>query len=114
MWVVSWRVAVAKSGQDIGDSLTINPTAHNSRRHAPGELPLRPDHPPHREEHVADARGPSIDPVRLGLARAAYDRLLSVLFARAIGVLLRQDVEYDLEPAGLGLGFPRQPPPTPM
>jgi hypothetical protein len=34
----------------------------------------------------------------------------SVLFARAIGVLLQQDVGYESEPADLGLGFPWKPP----
>ena len=70
-------------------------TAHNSRRPLVGELPLRPDQARRREGHVAAARGPSTDPVRSGLARAACDQLWGVPFARVNGVPLRQGAEYD-------------------
>ena len=70
-------------------------TAHNSRRPLVGELPLRLDQARRREGHVAGARGPSTDPVRSGLARAACDQLWGVPFARVNGVPLRQGAEYD-------------------
>src|SRR5688572_3757727 len=70
-------------------------TAHNSRRFAAGELARPPGRARHREGHVAGARDPSIDPVRLGLARAAYDRLGEASLGGAIGVPLRQGAEYN-------------------